>query len=174
MKNTKVFISFHRADYKYKERIVQILEENKIPFYCVPDTANFDGSSHQDIAEQLCKKMDDCNILLCIVGKETYSRPHVDWEIHNALKGEVGARKGIIAVMLESRQDSKSSICNKTFPLRLRENIDYVVLEQFASISDTIQSAIKRANSNRNNRKLQTSHQRQPMQLRAGKYYDVN
>ena len=174
MNKGKVFISFHRADNKYKNHIEAILKENSIPYYCVPDNANFDGLSHQDIADYLCKKMDDCDILLCIVGKETYTRPHVDWEIHNALKGDIGQRKGIVAVLLEKRLDNKNNLCLETFPVRLRENMDYVVLEQYASIRNTIMSAIERAKSNRNNPQIQTTHKRMPMQLRTGKYYDAN
>lgn len=138
----KIFISYHRADMKYKNKILAILQEHRYPYYCVNENKNFNELKHQDIASQICFMMDDCDVLLCIVGKETYARPHVDWEIHTALKGGVDNRKGIIVVMLENRNDSKNNIDFNTFPNRLQDNLNYIVLEQYATIADRIDDAI--------------------------------
>lgn len=172
MRRPKIFISYHRADRKYKNAIVEILEEYGYRYFCVDENETFNGWNHQRIADYICSKMKDCDVLLCIVGKETYSRPHVDCEIHTALKGGVENRKGIVAVLLENRNDSKNNIDYNTFPTKLQENLDYIVLEQYASIGDRIEQAIDSAIDNRDDSSMQVTHKNPVMQLRSSKYYD--
>ena len=168
----KIFISYHRADMKYKNNIVAILREHGYHVYCVNEKTNFNGLSHQDIANRICSMMDDCDILLCIVGKETYTRPHVDWEIHTALKGNIDKRKGIIAVMLENRRDSKNDVNLQTFPTKLQENFDYIVLEQYATIEGRIDGAIDAALENSKDARIHVTHRNPVMKLRTGLYFD--
>lgn len=170
----RVFISYHREDTKYKNRILEILKENSIEFYCVPEDQDFNGWAHEQIADFIRANLKECDVLLCIVGRDTYSRPHVDNEIHFALKGEVGTRKGIVAVMLENRQDSKNNIDVKTFPIKLSQNMEYIILEQFASLKNNLVTSLKKAKKNSNNPNLQTNHSNKVMKLRSGKYYDTN
>ncbi len=172
MRMPKIFISYHRADMEYKNKIIAILREHRYPYYCVNENKNFNGLKHQDIASQICSMMDDCDVLLCIVGKETYTRPHVDWEIHTALKGGVDNRKGIVAVMLENRNDSKNKIDFNSFPNKLQDNLNYIVLEQYATIADRIDVAIDIAIKNSNDAHIQVSHKNPVMQLRSGLYFD--
>lgn len=170
----KVFISYHRADSHYEEIVEGILKENSINYYAVPKNASFDGLNHNHIKDIINTKMHDCDVLLCIVGEETYSRPHVDWELHEALKGNVGVRTGLLAVMLETRGDNKNDINYDTFPNRIQDNEDYAVYEQFASLHSRIVPALEQAIVNRKDRKLQVNNTRSLMILRSGSYYDNN
>ncbi len=170
----KVFISYHRADTKAREHIEDLLKDNDISFYAVPKNVNFDGENHQHIKDTILQGMYDCDVLLCIVGKNTYTRPHVDWELHEALKGDIKTRKGVVAVMLENRGDSKNNIDYATFPNRLEDNEDYIVIEQYASLQDRLKEALDEALNNSWNRDIQVNNRRAPMQLRQGKYFDVN
>lgn len=170
----KVFISYHRADTKYRHKVENILKNADIDYYAVPEDVNFDGKYHQYIKDTILNGMKDCDVLLCIVGEETYSRPHVDWELHEALKGGINTRRGILAVMLEKRGDSKNDIDYDTFPNRLQDNEDYIVIEQYASLQDKIVDALNEALDNSWNKKIQTNNQRKLMELRSGKYYDAN
>lgn len=111
----KVFISYHRADTKARDHIEDLLKDNDITFYAVPKNVNFDGENHQHIKDTILQEMDGCDVILCIVGKDTYTRPHVDWELHEALKGDIKTRRGVLAVMLENRGDSKNNIDYATF-----------------------------------------------------------
>lgn len=169
----KVFISYHRADARQKDKTIKLLSANNIEYYSVPENYSFDGRSHQAIATFLANEIKQCDVLLCIVGKDTYSRPHVDNEIYAALKGAVGVRKGIVAALLENRNDSINSIDFDTFPTKLAENFDYIVLEQFSAIADKkLIPAITQAETNSKNRALQSNCGNPPMQLRRGKYFD--
>lgn len=170
----KVFISYHRADEKYRKGIEKMLKKFEIPYYAVPKNLNFDGKNHQHIKDTIIQNMRKCDVALCIVGKETYSRPHVDWELYEALKGDMKRRKGILAVMLEKRLDNKNNIDYETFPNRLKDNEDYVVLEQYCSLTDTLCKALQQAFGNSKNKTIQINNSRPPLSLRKGKYYDTN
>lgn len=170
----KVFISYHRSDTKYRHKIENILKDAEINYYAVPEEIIFDGKSHQYIKDIILQGMKDCDILLCIIGKETYARPHVDWELHEALKGDMKTRKGILAVMLENRGDSKNNIDYETFPNRLQDNEDYIVIEQYASLHNRLIKALNNALYKSSDRSVQVRNNRKLMLLRGGKYYDVN
>ncbi len=116
--------------------------------------------------------MSGCDLVLCIVGKETFSRPHVDWELHEALKGGIKSRKGIIAVLLENRLDSKKFINSETFPVRLNDNLDYIVIEQFSSLNERIQYACEKAKENSKDKMIQVINNKKPMELRKKLYFD--
>lgn len=170
----RVFISYHRADQKYRTAIENLLRQNNISYYAVPENTNFDGMHHQHIKDIINSQMYNCNVLLCIVGKETYSRPHVDWELHEALKGDINHRRGILAVLLENRRDNKNNIDYSTFPNRLQDNEDYIVIEQYCSLYEKIVEALDEAFKKSRDRYIQTNNTRCPMQLRQGRYFDVN
>ena len=88
----KVFISYHRVDISYRRKLENILQNYKIDYYAVPEDADFNGKKAESISNFLCNKLKKCDVLICLIGKETYSRPHVDREIHTAFKGEIGTR----------------------------------------------------------------------------------
>lgn len=171
----KVFISYHRADTIYKNQLVQMLDDLSVPYYVVPEDYNFDGMFHQHVAQIILDNITDCTVTICIVGKETYRRPHVDHEIKATLRGGPGIRNGLIAVMLESRGDSKRNIDRSTFPARIADNIGpehpYVIVKQWASIKSELRKAIQQAESNRGSR-IPVHNNRPLMNLRTGRYYD--
>lgn len=170
----KVFISYHRADEFYREKVENILNSKNIDYYAVPLDANFDGQAHEKIKTFLTNKIRSCDVLLCLIGRDTYSRPHVDREIHKALQGEVGKRKVIIGVHLDTRIDTLQKLNSETFPTKLLENKDYVILCNYKDLNSSIEGFIQKAIENSENLKLQTTHENQCMPLRAGKYYDNN
>lgn len=168
----KVFISYHRADTKQRELLEEILDENDIDCYAVPQNMNLSGLNHQIIKDRILSKMSDCDAVICLVGTETYTRGHVDWELHEALKGGAGYRKGIVAVLLETREDNKNDIDYETFPARLTDNEDYIVIEQFASFHQRVLEAIDEAVDRSRNKNYLIDNKRKPMQLRSKLYYD--
>lgn len=168
-----VFVSYHRADAVEKDRVINILKENGVQYYVV-ENINFDGEKHQYIKDTILKKMTGCDVVLCIIGKETYTRPHIDWELHEALKGGVSGRKGILAVMLEKRMDNKNAIDYDTFPNRLQDNATYIVVEQYASLQDRIMPALIKAKHNSRDKNYKISNKRILMELKKGEYYEIN
>ncbi len=170
----KVFISYHRADSSYREKLENILISKDIDYYVVPEEANFDGQAHEKIDRFLTNKMKSCDVVICLIGKDTYTRPHVDHEIHAALKGGIKKRKGIVAVMLETRDDRINNIDPNTFPTKIQQNKDFVVLTQFASLHNNFSKLINKAYENAKDETIQVDHTNPCMKLRSGKYYDIN
>lgn len=166
----KLFISYHLADTKYVRRLKKLLDENSIDYYSVPENTDFTGIHNEEISKIILSKMKSCHILLCVVGLETYKRPHVDYELHQALKGGVGKRLGIIGLMLETRDDSINNVDLNTFPNRLEDNLDYIALTQNASFSHKLIDIINEANDKRNDKDIQVDNTRKCMKL-PNKYY---
>ncbi len=169
----KVFISYHRGDTKQKNKLESILEKHKIAFYSVPEGSDFSGQSHEGIKTLIIGYLRECDVIICLVGKETYTRPHVDHELHEAFKGVPGTRKGIVALLIENRGDSKNNIDLKTFPKRLADNLkDYVVLDQFSTCHEKIVGDIEQAFANARNPGIIVVNNFKTMQLRHSRYYD--
>ena len=164
---SKVFISYHRADTKQRKRLIYELERNDIAYYAVPEDANYNGIHNQEICKQILKEIDACDCVICLIGKETYSRPHVDHELKYALH----KRKGIVALLIENRRDSIYKLNKETYPARLNANEKYIVLSQFASGLETIEQllleATKRSKSN-----IGIDNSIYCMKLRNKYYYD--
>ena len=168
----KIFISYHRADTKYRYEIEEILKTHKINYFAVPEDADFNGKSNEIIRRYTCNKVKQCDVLICLVGRETYSRPHVDREIHEALKGDVGSRLGIIAIFLPTRKDSLKNAEFNTISQKLIDNKDYVVWEYWSNLNEKIEKLIQEAYNNSFNKKIQTKHTNQCLPLKSKVYYD--
>ncbi len=168
----KIFISYHRKDTSYRKKAENILRHYGIDFYAVPLNMDFNGKTHQYIETFILQNMKDCDVLLCLIGTDTYSRPHVDREIHTALKGDTSSRKGIIGVHLPCRTDDLSDCDLNTFPTKLYENKDYVVWTRWQNLNENIKELIKISLNNAKNIKIKTKHTNKCMELRKSKYYD--
>lgn len=169
----RVFISYHRADYKYRHKVENILSIAGIDYYAVPENADFNGKKAESIKTFICNRLKKCDVMICLVGEKTYSRPHVDREIHTALKGGVGVRLGIIAVHLPTRHDSLSSIDKNTYPKKLLDNKNYVVWCDYSYLNGNVEYLINTAYQNSLNRKLPTNHSNPCLPLRTTLYYDT-
>lgn len=168
----KVFISYHRADRRYRIKAENILRNVGVEYYAVPEDVNFNGWSAQEINRFICRELQECDVLLCLIGQETYRRPHVDREIHTALKGDPGVRLGIVGVLLSTRGDSLDSPNNATIPAKLRDNSNYVVWTEYNDLNSNIRDLIDEAYENSLDRRLQTNHSNPCMALRTALYYD--
>lgn len=168
----KVFISYHRADSAYRKKAINILKSHGIGYYVVPENKNFNGKSAESIKTYLCEKLKQCDVLLCLVGQETYRRPHVDHEIHAALKGNAGERLGIVGVHLPKREDNLQALDLNTFPTKLLDNKEYVVWTEWGNLNDDIVNLVQKAYARSMDAKYQTTHRNSCMPLRQSLYYD--
>ncbi len=75
--------------------------------------------------------------------------------------------------MIENRNDSKFYIEKESFPFKLLQNKDYVLIEQFASFKANVNNWIEQAYLNSVNPKIQTTHKNNVMPLRLAKYFDM-
>ena len=168
----RVFISYHRTDHSFRKKTENILNSHNVDYYVVPENKNFNGQTAESIKTFLCEKLKKCDVLLCLIGKETYSRPHVDHEIHTALKGNVGERLGIVGVHLPKRKDNLQALDLNTFPTKLWDNKEYVVWAEWGNLNNDILGLLQTAYERSMDRFYQTNHSNPCMQLRQTLYYD--
>ena len=104
----KVFISYHHAnDEDDKKEFVELFCDMLDGFI---DNSVWDGDIDDKNlnAEQIYKKIrddyiKDSTVTIVLIGKETWKRKHIDWEIATSLvNGSVNKRNGLIGILLPS------------------------------------------------------------------------
>lgn len=167
----KIFISYNREDTEFRKQCEKIIKDKGIEYYAVPVNQSFEGQHNQEIMKFLQSKLATCNIILCLVGKNTYSRAYVDNEIHTALKGGVQDRCGLIIVNLPTRRDEFHSLRKKTYPPRLLKNLDYAIKIKFVEL-DYIEQYTNDALLNARNSTIEVDNSSPCMRLKNKKYFD--
>lgn len=102
----KVFISYHHArDQWFKNQLVALADahdtfiDRSVDKGDIDDTGLSDETIRQKIRDEYLR---DSTVTIVLVGKETKSRNHVDWEIYSSMyDGAKNKKSGIIAVTLE-------------------------------------------------------------------------
>ena len=102
----KVFISYHHEnDQQYKDGLLIMNDLYDIFIDKSVDTGDIDDSlSDQSIRGKIRDEyLRDSTVTILLVGTQTWSRRHVDWEIHSSMyDGEVNKKSGILVVNLPS------------------------------------------------------------------------
>ena len=102
----KVFISYHHAnDEDDKKEFVELFCDMLDGFI---DNSVWDGDIDDTnlTTEQIYKKIRDdyiknSTVTIVLIGKETWKRKHIDWEIATSLiHGSVNKRNGLIGILL--------------------------------------------------------------------------
>lgn len=173
-----VFISYHRADTVLRVRLEKEMVRLGYRNVSIPANQTFEGWAHEAIWQHIIRNnLSLCSVVICIVGEETYSRAYVDQELHYALQGGVGTRKGIVCLVLGSpvlsakkiRSGEPSALAQ--FSARLAKNLDYVVMADFSQVTK-IGDLIRQAEANRTNIRIEVNNQDPPMELRQRRYFD--
>lgn len=166
----KVFISYHRADLKQMVKLRTVLEDSGHIVVALENVPEFEGEYHEYIKNTIIQDLKSCDVIVCLVGKLTYSRPHVDHEINVSLSGGVGIRKGIVALMIENRDDSITEINLDTFPTRLQNNKKYICLSSFCTINTNIDKKLKLAVKNAKDATIKVDNTLNVMELKQKQY----
>ena len=152
MEKHKVFTSFyHKEDSHYKELVDGLLANDYIN-KSVQD-GEYDSDNSDEYIKRLIQedKISDSSVVIVLVGKNTYKRKHVDWEISAALNKKVNGYSGLVGVFLPGHNEY-----NTTLPARLQDNVEsgYAGLcswEQFVGLySVIIETAFENRISNAN------------------------
>ena len=102
----RVFISYyHHEDQGYKNELVKMGEKYETFLDWSVDT----GAISEDLSDQTIRQkirdeyLRDSTVTIVLVGKNTWRRKHVDWEIYSSMiDGQVNKKSGIIVVNLPS------------------------------------------------------------------------
>lgn len=147
----KVFLSYyHKDDQQYRNRFDELFSHLFISKSVKP------GDIDTDLSTEYIKRLiqqgyiEDTSVLIVLVGKKTYCRKHVDWEISAALNKKVGGYSGLLGLCLPTHPDyEKSEYTADIVPPRLVDNIKseyakfYDWTENEANIKRRVEKAFK-------------------------------
>lgn len=108
----KVFISYHHHnDQKYKNALVEFGKENKIFVDRSVDTGDIsDQLDDKTIRETIRDRyLRDSTVTIVLIGTETKTRKHVDWEIYSSMfDGRVNKKSGILVINLPTIENGNA------------------------------------------------------------------
>ena len=122
----KVFISFHEQDIDHKVKFVCQMGERIIDGSV--DTGNIDDTGlkttavRQKIRDEY---ISDATVTIVLVGRRTWQRKHVDWEIGASIrKTRKNSRCGLLGILLPNHPDYGKAHNLRRVPPRLADNCE--------------------------------------------------
>lgn len=107
----RIFVSYYHADdAKYKNTLKLWSKNSKFKFDFHDHSADVSIKSQNEgvIRQVISKKINQSNVVLCIVGENTHTREWVDWELKKAKE----LNKRIIVVKIKSTNKSPKCLLN--------------------------------------------------------------
>lgn len=119
----KCFVSFHHADETEVTKFIEDYEDVFIPRVLgVSDEDEFIDSDDTDyVMDQIREKyLTDSTVTIVLVGRCTWARRYVDWEVYSTLRNDkLNRRSGLMAVSLPSVAGN----ANRQLPVRVDDNV---------------------------------------------------
>ena len=125
----KVFISYyHKDDQEYKDRLVQALDSKAIDKSVSPGDIHDASLPLDEIRRRIRDDhIADATVTIVLIGKCTWQRKHVDWEISASLiDRRNNQRCGVLGLLLPTHPDYNKKPQNhnpRLIPQRLARNI---------------------------------------------------
>lgn len=168
----KCFISYHHADEAEVEQFIQTFDHGRDVFIARGIGASMPGdiinSTDPDyIKSQIrAKYLRDTTVTIVLVGRETWGRKFVDWEIGASLrKTATASASGLLAITLPSA----ANYSGKKLPARLDDNVSgesgYAHWWKYPSSSEALANLIEIAYSARTGKADQRDNSR-PLRMR--------
>ncbi len=126
----KCFISYHHAnDQYYKDKFVKLFDDYLDIFIdkSVSDGDISDDCSMDYIMQQIRENyLSDCSVTLVLIGKESWKRKYIDWEISASIRNtQKNPRSGLIGILLPSHPDfGTGKYHSNIIPPRLSDNLE--------------------------------------------------
>jgi hypothetical protein len=145
----KVFISYyHEDDHLYRLRFELLFRHLFINKSVKP--GDIDSDTGDEYIKRLIREgyITDASILVVLVGPDTHTRKHVDWEISAALNKKVGGYSGLVGLRLPSHPDyGKKTYNGANIPPRLVDNLvsGYANLYDWTDDGEATRLRIERA-----------------------------
>ena len=121
-----MFISFHHdEDQKYKDRFVRMMKGNvvnkSVEDRDIDDQNIKTATIRQKIRDEFIA---DAAVTIVLIGRCTWQRKHVDWEISSSLrKTQKNPRCGLLGILLPNHPNfGKESYDPRLIPPRLADN----------------------------------------------------
>ena len=121
----KVFISFHHDDQRYKDRFVRMMKGNVVNKSVEDRDIDDQNIKTATIRQKIRDKfIADATVTVVLIGRCTWQRKHVDWEIGSSLrKTQKNPRCGLLGILLPNHPNfGKESYDPRLIPPRLADN----------------------------------------------------
>jgi hypothetical protein len=153
MARHRTFISYHHQnDQSYKDQFVRLFSDYHDVFIdgSVDDGDIDDGLQTETIRQKIRDEyLRDTFVTIVLIGKETWKRKHIDWEISSSIRDtKNNPRSGLLGIILPSHPDyGKPNFTKSIIPPRLYDNVVckyakvYHWSESYQSIEHWIQDA---------------------------------
>ena len=126
----KVFVSYHHANDEWdRDRFEELFSnQHDILVSKSVQIGDIDDNLPPQRIRQIIrdKYLRDSTVTVVLIGKETWKRKHVDWEIGASIrKTQYNSRSGLIGILLPDYPRSDiTKYTHKTIPPRLHDNIE--------------------------------------------------
>lgn len=147
----KVFVSFHHEDQRYKDKFVQMMEG-----YIVDESVHDEDIDDDDLKTETIRQkirdnfIADATVTVVLVGKCTWQRKHVDWEIGSSLRDtKNNSRCGLLGILLPTHPSYRAGAPDERLvPQRLADNCgkdSYASMHNWSNYPSTVQRWIHSA-----------------------------
>lgn len=150
----KVFISYHHKDDQAVSSFVNKYSNNNIFIKRIvgDEYGTSINSNNVDYTMRVIREnyLTDSTVTIVMIGKETYKRKYVDWEIASTLRNDQNnKRSGLVGIFLPG-----CDIYNTTIPARLMDNVTsgYAKLYNYPYDSNQLSQIINDAFYGKNER----------------------
>jgi hypothetical protein len=128
----KIFVSYHsKNDSKYKN-LLNAWQKNQDFEFDFHDTSvgvSIKTTNESRVKAGITRKINESNLILCIVGEETHQRPMVNWELEKAK--ELG--KKLIIVKIKSHYKAPECLLGSNIKILNRFKKEEIIEEIYKS-----------------------------------------
>ena len=121
----KVFISYHHKDQKYKDRFIKMMGDDIVDESVHDEDIDDENLSTETIRQKIRDEfITDATVTVVLIGRCTWQRKHVDWEIGSSLrKTRKNPRCGLVGILLPNHPDfSEEDYEPRLIPPRMADN----------------------------------------------------
>ena len=183
-KRHRVFVSYyHREDQKYRNQFEFLFSDiHDIMVSESVEIGDIDLNLKTETIRQKIRDeyLRDSTVTVVLVGKHTWQRKYVDWEIGSSIRQtEYNSRSGLLGILLPTYTrppDNPNNYYGHTIPPRLNDNIEcgYAKIYNWSNDPYTVQSSIHEAFERRQSKEILPDNSRPSFgQNRSGeRWYD--
>ncbi|KKL73600.1 hypothetical protein LCGC14_2073270 [marine sediment metagenome] len=149
-KRHKVFVSYHhKNDEEYRKKFERVF--NNIYVSKSVDIGDIDPNLNTETVRRRIREeyLGDTSVTVVLIGKETWKRKHVDWEISASIrKTKISPRSGLIGIFLPTHPDYGGDKYHQyTIPPRLYDNVEkgFAKLHDWTNNKDKVEDWIHKA-----------------------------
>jgi MTH538 TIR-like domain (DUF1863) len=145
----RVFLSYYHYDDNYYRRKFEELFGHLFISSCVnPGDINTDNSD--EYIKRLIREdyISGSSVVIVLVGRQTYCRKHVDWEIYAGLDAQSKGNSGLLGILLPDYPGYEDNeYYPETTPERLVRNVDstYAAIYRWTENGNSIRRWINQA-----------------------------